>query len=306
MLLEKLDRLSSEILLDSLLGHPAYAAWTRRLESKRGRGRGDYPISSLAESLFRILSGKLPSFLSLPTPRPSPFSFSRFLASVRGDLDLLLSEMAQPGPIAAVGTCAPNALFLYDADTGLPFAWEEGGDFLRMLEALPPKTVRFLLGGPELAPFAADLWNRFSIRPIIPLPAEFKETFSYKGHRYDERGEVFCPGGTMMYGGFEEKRNALKYLCPARHYGIRCKDWDACPLKKNLRIPLEANPAILTPLPRFSQKWQRLYALYESRSGVEAILKNRVPSCGNQLVYLRAASVLFAAAFTQLFSGRRK
>lgn len=305
MLLEKLDRLSPEILFEFLIGHPAFVGWTRRLERKRGRGRGDYPIQLLAESLFRLLSWKLPSFCSLPEPRPSPFSFSRFLTSVKDDLDLLLLEIAQPGPVAAVGMSTCGSRFLYDAETGVPFAWE-AGDLMRTLEMISSKTVRFLLAGPELAPLAKDLWSRFSIRPIIPLPSDFRRTFTYKGHRYDEQGEVFCPGGTMMFGGFEEKRNALKYLCPARHYGIRCKDWDECPLKKNLRIPLEENPAILTPLPRFSQKWQRLYALYETRSGVEAILKNRVPSCGNQLVYLRAASVLFAAAFTRLFSGRRK
>ena len=305
MLLEKLNQFSPETLFESVVFHPAFSAWVSRLEAKRGRGRDDYPLRSLAESLFRLVCWKFPSFRALPEPRPSPFSFSRFLASVKADLGELLLEIGQPGAIAALGGSLPNSRFLYDVETGVPFAWVEE-DLFAALERIPPRSIRFLLAGSEWAPLAKDLWRRFSIRPIIPLPEGMKQTFAYKGHPYDEKGELACPGGTMMFGGFEEKRNALKYLCAARHYGTRCKDWDTCSLKKNLRIPLEENPDILTPLPRFSQRWQRLYARYEQRGAVEAAIKGRIPAWGNPSSYFKAASIMFAAALRPFFSARRR
>lgn len=91
---------------------------------------------------------------------------------------------------------------------------------------------------------------------------------------YDYRGTVscVCPStGTqrqMAYAGLERDRGTLKYRCPAAHYGIECAGREACPIGKTVRIPMEQEPRVFTPLPRSSYKWRRLYA---GRTAVERV-----------------------------------
>lgn len=91
---------------------------------------------------------------------------------------------------------------------------------------------------------------------------------------YDYRGTVscVCPStGTqrqMAYAGLERDRGTLKYRCPAAHYGIECAGRDKCPIGKAVRIPMEQEPRVFTPLPRSSYKWRRLYA---GRTAVERV-----------------------------------
>lgn len=91
---------------------------------------------------------------------------------------------------------------------------------------------------------------------------------------YDYRGTVSCVcprSGTerqMAYGGLERDRRTLKYRCPAEHYGIECAGRERCPIGKAVRISMEQEPRVFTPLPRHTPKWRRLYA---RRSAVERV-----------------------------------
>jgi len=91
---------------------------------------------------------------------------------------------------------------------------------------------------------------------------------------YDYRGTVSCVcprTGTqrpMAYAGLERDRGTLKYRCPAAHYGIECAGVANCPIGKAVRIAMEQEPRVFTPLPRSSYKWRRLYA---GRTAVERV-----------------------------------
>jgi len=79
------------------------------------------------------------------------------------------------------------------------------------------------------------LWDDHGIRPIIDIRNCWKDgekTRLLEGHEnivYDYRGTIFCccpqelKLREMAYAGLEKKRGSLKYRCPARHYGIKCK-----------------------------------------------------------------------------------
>jgi len=60
----------------------------------------------------------------------------------------------------------------------------------------------------------------------------------------------------------------LKYRCPARHYGYACEGQDGCPVGKAVRIPLETDRRVFTPLARSSLKWERCY---DKRTAVERV-----------------------------------
>jgi hypothetical protein len=91
---------------------------------------------------------------------------------------------------------------------------------------------------------------------------------------YDYRGTVSCvcprtaTQRLMAYAGLERDRGTLKYRCPAAHYGIECAGRDECPIGKAVRIPMEQEPRVFTPLPRGSYKWQHLY---RGRTAVERV-----------------------------------
>jgi hypothetical protein len=91
---------------------------------------------------------------------------------------------------------------------------------------------------------------------------------------YDYRGTVSCVcpnSGTqrqMAYGGFEKDRMTVKYRCPARHYGSSCASLKCCPVGTAVRIALDQDRRVFTPLPRSSLKWQRCYA---KRTSVERV-----------------------------------
>ena len=126
------------------------------------------------------------------------------------------------------------------------------------------------------------LWDKYQIRPIIDIRNMWKEketklltTRRIKNVTYDFKGTVFChcpitgEVRCMAYGGFEKKRESLKYLCPAMHYGVECKGARQCPLyMKSIRIPLKEDRRIFTPVARSSYKWK---TLYNKRSSVERV-----------------------------------
>ena len=72
----------------------------------------------------------------------------------------------------------------------------------------------------------------------------------------------------MAYAGFEKDRGALKYRCPAAHYGISCQGNCGCPAKSGVRIKMEEDRRVFTPLARSSYKWEREY---DCRTAVERV-----------------------------------
>lgn len=124
------------------------------------------------------------------------------------------------------------------------------------------------------------LWS-YGIKPIIDIRNLWKDGDATKvvpGHPqavYDYKGTVSCccpatgKERTMAYRGFEQDREALKYACPAQHYGYSCEGADRCPMAhKAIRIPLSVDRRIFTPLPRSSYAWKRSY---NERSALERI-----------------------------------
>jgi transposase len=124
----------------------------------------------------------------------------------------------------------------------------------------------------------------YSIKPIIDIRNMWRDgdkTRLLTGQTnvvYDYCGNVscYCPqSGTlrqMAFGGFEKDRQALKYRCPACHYGISCAGKEQCPVSKAIRIPLEEDPRIFTPVARSSYKWKELYKMRTATERVNSRL----------------------------------
>jgi len=127
------------------------------------------------------------------------------------------------------------------------------------------------------------LWDDHRIKPVIDIRDCWKESDDNRGTRvlsgttngtYDYRGNVFCScpltGVTqaMAYGGFEASRGTLKYRCPAEHYGSECRGQGDCPLGSAIRIKLEEDRRIFTPVARSSYAWK---TQYKKRTSVERV-----------------------------------
>ena len=104
---------------------------------------------------------------------------------------------------------------------------------------------------------------------------------------YDEHGRVYCQPPTeqrgadelreMAFVGFEKDRDCLKYRCPAAFYGFECQGRAECeklaPLGvgefgRTVRVPLDLDRRIFTPLARPTAKWQKAY---KRRTAVERV-----------------------------------
>jgi hypothetical protein len=87
----------------------------------------------------------------------------------------------------------------------------------------------------------------------------------------------------MTFGGFEKDRNTIKYRCPSKHYGFECRECK-CSIKSAIRIPLEVNRRIFTPLARSSYSWKRIYKM---RTSVERVNSRLDVSFGFENHYIR-------------------
>ena len=123
------------------------------------------------------------------------------------------------------------------------------------------------------------LWRKHQIKPVIGIRRSWKDgeetkAFGTDGVVYDNFGTVYCISPhhgdqkTMAFRGFEKSRNALKYECPASHYGVECRDKDQCPIAKQIRIPIKTDRRIMTPVARNTLKWKKLY---NKRSAIERV-----------------------------------
>ena len=104
---------------------------------------------------------------------------------------------------------------------------------------------------------------------------------------YDELGQVYCLSPSerrdagelrqMAFAGFEKDRDTLKYRCPAAAYDYHCPgraECEACaPLHvgafgRTIRVPLEKDRRIFTPIARHTSKWEKAY---DRRTSVERV-----------------------------------
>jgi hypothetical protein len=144
--------------------------------------------------------------------------------------------------------------------------------------------------------FISELWEEYEIRPVIDIRNAWKDGEETKGLGdvwnvvYSYKGEVYCenPNGeerrAMAYGGFERKRRTLKYRCPAKHYGYECSGERWCGVGKAVRIPMEEDRRIFTPLARSSYRWKDIY---KKRTAVERVNSRLDVSFGFEQHYIR-------------------
>ena len=108
------------------------------------------------------------------------------------------------------------------------------------------------------------LWDVYKIKPVIDIRNMWKDSDEtrilekYPNVVYDYQGGVYCyprlssDKVPMAFGGFERKRNTLKYRCPAKQYGIECPIKAYCSARNGIRIALSTDRRIFTPLARSS------------------------------------------------------
>ena len=144
--------------------------------------------------------------------------------------------------------------------------------------------------------FIVELWEEYGIKPVIDIRNMWKDGEETKGVGkewnviYNYKGEVCCenPNGEerreMGYGGFEKDRETLKYRCPARHYGYECSGERWCGVRTAIRIPLEEDRRVFTPLARSSYRWE---AVYKKRTAVERVNSRLDVSFGFERHYIR-------------------
>ena len=130
------------------------------------------------------------------------------------------------------------------------------------------------------------LWGQHQIKPIIAIRNCWQDgeaddagvvTKLVTGQQnviytYDGEVSCVCPHSgelhRMTYGGFERDRETLKYRCPARYSGITCKGIEQCPVSDAVRIRLDEDRRVFTPVARSSYVWQDYY---DQRSAVERV-----------------------------------
>ena len=140
------------------------------------------------------------------------------------------------------------------------------------------------------------LWDDHNIKPVIDIrnmwrdPDKTRQLGDYENIVYNYKGNVYCycletgEKRGMNCGGFEKDRNALKKLCPAKQYGLSCQCMDKCPVKQGIRISLEIDRRIFTPIDRSSYKWERKY---DKRTSVERVNGRLDESFGFEKHYIR-------------------
>jgi len=155
-----------------------------------------------------------------------------------------------------------------------------------------------------------DLFDEYGVRPLVAIRATWKEEPGrprpLNPERvdtifYTEQGEVLCrcrdgaPNerdnyAPMAYEGFEHDRNALKYRCPAEAHGVACTQRDLCnggcqPAHGRIvRVPLDTDRRIFTPLARDSKAWSREY---KHRTAIERVNSRLDVSFGFERHYIR-------------------
>jgi len=151
------------------------------------------------------------------------------------------------------------------------------------------------------------LWDDYQIKPVIAIRKSWKDSHGSDKTRilnteiadniiYDNKGGVYCVcletdrKRKMEYCGFEKKRDSLKYRCPLARKGIRCAGKRRCGTGdygrygRVVRIPLERDRRLFTPLARSSYGFKREH---KKRTSVERIFSRLDVSYGFERHYIR-------------------
>jgi hypothetical protein len=317
---EELDRLNAQEKIACAANANFRCKLFEALTIQRGRGRNDYPISEMWDHLISKLTlGKLPQEVT-------PCSISRFLSSLLSQRQFIEEMLANQirkyhkscpefGSILVLYKWE-NSFFLLDGTTALPIVSQKTANdpianaftLLEKLEQLLPGRLykeRSLIADSAFddIKFITDLWDRYQIKPIIPLSYK-KENSSIelsKNCLCDPEGQVQCERKQpMSYSGFEKKRNTLKFRCIFSHYGLSCQHEVSCRAKAGLRVSLRLNRRLITPIPRCSCKWAHLHQLSEKASFFERyfdsfLKRNRHYTADKEeLIHLLGKSILYA------------
>ena len=203
---------------------------------------------------------------------------------------------------------------IVDADYELPVAFEltkastsEIKQAHKMIEALDRKHPELIekcetMGadrGYDDTKFYVKLWDNYGIKPVIDIRNMWKDgektrqLDNYENIVYNYEGNVYCVcmetgvQREMCVGGFEKdrkKHGTLRKLCPAKQYGIECKYMNKCQVKQGIRIDIDLDRRIFTPIDRASYKWERTYA---KRTSVERVNSRLDVSFGFEKHYIR-------------------
>ncbi len=140
----------------------------------------------------------------------------------------------------------------------------------------------------------SELYDDHNIKPVIDKRELWKEKKyetlfpnRYDVFCYDEAGSVYCscPSGKrgedelreLAFVGFEKDRDTLKYRCPAAAFGFNCSGRVECEelaqsgvgdFGRTIRVPMETDRRIFTPIARPTGKWTKAYNL---RTSVERV-----------------------------------
>jgi len=143
------------------------------------------------------------------------------------------------------------------------------------------------------------LWDDYAIKPVIDIRNMWKDgekthqLLDYENVVYNYKGNVYCVcmdtgvQREMCVGGFEKDRKehgTLRKLCPAMQYGIECKYMDKCLVKQGIRIDIEVDRRVFTPIDRASYKWEKTY---NKRTSVERVNSRLDESFGFEKHYIR-------------------
>jgi len=148
------------------------------------------------------------------------------------------------------------------------------------------------------------IWREYGIKPVIAVRDMWKDgekTRPLWPERaenivYDAQGGVYChcpetgERREMAYMGFEKDRETLKYRCPAAAYGLECKGRVVCGRNRGsgygrvVRIGLDQDRRIFTPIARSSYAWQRSY---DRRTAVERVNSRLDVSFGFERHFIR-------------------
>ena len=207
-----------------------------------------------------------------------------------------------------------------DAESELPVAYEVKKASVSEFGVIPEQVKKLSKRHPELLAgceaFIYDkggddtkiitaLWDGHGIKPVIAIRdcwQDGEETKLVPGTEnvlYDYEGQVYClcprtlaarKAGEadrqreMAYGGFESDRRTLRYRCPARQYGYACAGASECAAKTGVRIPLELDRRVFTPMARSSYAWERTY---RKRPAVERVNSRLDVSYGFERHFIR-------------------
>lgn len=183
------------------------------------------------------------------------------------------------------------------------------------------------------------LWDDYELKPVIDIRHLWKEEPNAPRPLYPDRVDtifynqhchVLCRNldtddesrnyASMTYEGFEKDREGLKYRCPMRAMGIACTQQEICNGGRHtdhgriVRIPLEQDRRLYTPLARGTYAWEREY---KKRTSVERVNSRLDVSFGFERHFIRrkkkmkarmglALVVMLAMAVGWIESGEKK